>query len=367
MPSGQAKMKVYLAPLLFLAVAGCGRTSERDCLERGEPWCPLAATTEQRAFHVAVWSGKEVLIWGGYGKDQDTLFNTGLRIDPESGVVRPMSTKGAPEGRIYEIAAWTGRELLIWGGVAPHQQYDTGALYDPEADTWRPLLTPAGHHKASATWTGSELFAWSGRNDAGEPSRSGFLLNPETGVQREISSIGAPDVFGADVVPVGRQLVVSGGTNEGFGAASFDLDADVWRSINSEGAIPANFATIGFSFDDSAYFCADNLACAAYSLSTDAWTPFPVPNSPAGYGKAWALSASQLVLFGGQGGDNVPFDEDAVFDFTTKEWANLPAEGRPSPRWGSTLTAISDSRFFLWGGQREAFDLTEEGFVLTLP
>lgn len=359
-------MKHGIVSLLLLTAVGCGRTTTPECLDSQEDWCPLNSTTEPRAFHAAVWTGKEVLIWGGYGKDFQTFLNTGLRIDPKSGRIRPMTTHGAPEGRVDELAIWTGREMLIWGGRTPAKDFEDGTLYDPEADAWRPLNTDMGHQSAAAAWTGSELFVWGGTDELGMRSHSGFLLDPETGDTRSVNPEGGPDVPRPQIVALGSALVLCGGKFDNDATAVFDLMANEWRAINSDGIVPAEFGSAGFAFGDSAYFCGPHFECASYSPAEDAWTPFPVRGSTTGYGKAWALSSQRLVLFGGQTGNNVAVEEQGVYDFSAAEWSDLPAEGRPSPRWGSTLTNVADSSFLLWGGQREEFDLIEEGFILNL-
>ena len=50
----------------------------------------------------------------------------------------------APRGRA--AVAWTGRQLLVWGGVdlRPFRVYDDGSAYDPATDRWLPLPDEPG-------------------------------------------------------------------------------------------------------------------------------------------------------------------------------------------------------------------------------
>ena len=46
------------------------------------------------------------------------------------------------ERRIHEVTVWSGDELLIWGGVPNERgarQYADGAAYDPELNRWSML------------------------------------------------------------------------------------------------------------------------------------------------------------------------------------------------------------------------------------
>ena len=65
-------------------------------------------------------------------------------------------------------AAWTGRQLVVWGGQAPGGNWQAaaaGAAYDPAADRWE-VLPPApiaARFGASAVWTGREVLFWGGQ------------------------------------------------------------------------------------------------------------------------------------------------------------------------------------------------------------
>src|SRR6478672_1139771 len=67
-----------------------------------------------RIFHSMIWTGKEVLVWGG--GSEGMFFGHGLRIDPAAKDRTVMAEKGAPSGRWGHAAVWTGTEMLIWGG-----------------------------------------------------------------------------------------------------------------------------------------------------------------------------------------------------------------------------------------------------------
>ena len=72
--------------------------------------------------HTAVWTGSEMIVWGGY--DGGTFLNTGGRYNPSTNSWTATSTTGAPAGRSYHTAVWTGSEMIVWGGSANYQRFE---------------------------------------------------------------------------------------------------------------------------------------------------------------------------------------------------------------------------------------------------
>lgn len=125
-----------------------------------------------RAGHTLAWSGEELLVWGGMARAdagaRGEFFSDGAAYDPRSGHWRTLPP--APlEGRSEHGAAWTGDELLVWGGAGPTAHFSDGAAYDPVADSWRVIapspLSP--RQRPAAVWTGDELLVLGGSDYAG--------------------------------------------------------------------------------------------------------------------------------------------------------------------------------------------------------
>src|SRR5438552_5208528 len=76
-------------------------------------WHPIAeqGAPDARYFHTAVWTGSEMIIWGGSG-----LRDDGARYNPSPDTWTPVSDNGAPLPRSNHVAVWTGSEMLVWGG-----------------------------------------------------------------------------------------------------------------------------------------------------------------------------------------------------------------------------------------------------------
>ena len=68
------------------------------------------------------------------------LLNTGGRYSPTTDGLDVRTTNGTPLGRYWHTAVWTGGEMLVWGGynynAGPPYYLNTGGRYIPSADTW---------------------------------------------------------------------------------------------------------------------------------------------------------------------------------------------------------------------------------------
>ncbi len=70
------------------------------------------------------------------------------------------ATSGPPDGRVGHTAVWTGSEMIVWGGFEPGfflaTPFNTGGRYDPSTDNWTTTsLTsaPAARYDHTAVWT----------------------------------------------------------------------------------------------------------------------------------------------------------------------------------------------------------------------
>src|SRR5207245_2535091 len=109
-----------------------------------------------RYWHTAVWTGTEMIVWGGISSSGSNL-NTGGRYDPSTDSWTATSTIGAPSARTLPKSVWTGSEMIVWGGGNP-SLLNSGGRYNPGTDSWTATSTigaPAGRFFPTAVWTGS--------------------------------------------------------------------------------------------------------------------------------------------------------------------------------------------------------------------
>jgi len=121
-----------------------------------------------RISHTAVWSGTEMIIWGGYYYDpsyNEYYYNDGGRYDPVNNSWTATSTDNAPSARNNHAAVWTGTEMIVWGGGDAGGYFNTGGRYKPSADSWTATTTtnaPSARILFTAIWTGTDMIIWGG-------------------------------------------------------------------------------------------------------------------------------------------------------------------------------------------------------------
>jgi hypothetical protein len=100
----------------MILVLLCDDTGGRYNLDT-DSWTATSTTNgpSPRSTHTAVWTGSEMIAWGGY--DGFTFFDTGGRYNPVVDSWTPTSTVDAPSPRYYHTAVWTGSEMIVWGGA----------------------------------------------------------------------------------------------------------------------------------------------------------------------------------------------------------------------------------------------------------
>jgi N-acetylneuraminic acid mutarotase len=122
----------------------------------------LSGAPSARGWHTAVWTGSEMIIWGG-----TPGLNDGGRYNPAGDSWAALSPSGLA-GRSQHTAVWTGAEMIVWGGTPNNNtSLNDGARYNPGANSWTPVSGiggPAGRSQHTAIWTGSEMIVWGGNN-----------------------------------------------------------------------------------------------------------------------------------------------------------------------------------------------------------
>jgi len=173
--------------------------------------------------HPAVWTGTEMIVW------PSKAFNPGTN--------RWRTLPHAPTMDASGLVVWTGREVIGWGGGCCGDAFDDGAAYNPATNTWRKLAPSplAGSTAPVGAWTGHELVIFVGNLQPGGnpwPARlaRAAAYDPATNRWRRIAPLPEPR-GGARAVWDGHEVLVVGGAGE------------------AQGAKPAPVATVGFAYD----------------------------------------------------------------------------------------------------------------------
>jgi len=187
-----------------------------------DQWSPLnlANAPAVRSSATGVWIGNGVIIWGGVNElgslNSGALLSVAGNGLPTSW--RALSATKSPSSRIGHVAVWTGRKLLVWGGKAGGQWLGDGAAYDPVIDAWSAITAvnaPAARSGHGAVWTGQEMLIFGGETLSGTTA-DGAAYDPATDKWRPLSSAGGPQPrSGATLAWSGSELVVFAGIANG--------------------------------------------------------------------------------------------------------------------------------------------------------
>ncbi|MBI1745796.1 MAG: hypothetical protein HYR55_04315 [Acidobacteria bacterium] len=151
-----------------------------------DTWTPTLVPPDVRYLHAAVWTGTEMIVWGGYAGGP--TFNTGGRYDPITDTWMATSDGGAPSTRFYHTAVWTGTAMIVWGGDGGGF-LNTGGRYDPITDAWMAMSlsgAPSARNNHTAVWTGAAMIVWGGL-ERPTSTLGGGTIRPATPGRRRAS------------------------------------------------------------------------------------------------------------------------------------------------------------------------------------
>ena len=129
-----------------------------------DSWTLLSGVGAPRtALYSLVWTGSEMIAWSG------GTFG-GARYDPALDEWKAMATTGAPPSYRFSLAA--EGKMILWGGTEaepPFRQLDEGGVYDPDSDAWTEIPTacgPGSRGGGTLTWVDDGLVFWGGYLDS---------------------------------------------------------------------------------------------------------------------------------------------------------------------------------------------------------
>jgi hypothetical protein len=176
------------------------------------PWRRLPrAPIAGRISASVVWTGREMIVWGGVG-GHVPMRSDGAAYDPATRIWRRIVN--APPGITGGggLAAWTGRTMLVWASNSPTGPAGAAA-YDPRTNSWRRLPSgPLGSREGDASvWTGRELLIFGGHSGDSIATPTAAALEPRAGSWRTLRALNAVKGLIADgAVWNGREAFVSG-------------------------------------------------------------------------------------------------------------------------------------------------------------
>jgi hypothetical protein len=323
------------------------------------PLSPLSPRTEAAA---VVWTGRLLFVWGGAtGPDAGALLGDGAVWD--SSADRWRTLPRAPlSARTRTSAVWTGRQVIVWGGLdqvgssGSHAAAD-GAAWDPATNLWTPLPAAplGGRAEAIATWTGDRVILLGGRGavrtDAVREFTDGASFDPTAGTWRMLPDAVSPAGHGiewATAVMTDHDLLAwslwaaHAQTDPGIRTASgggelyrYDPAADRWSAVPSA---PGAFADVLEAFWTGTEIVARGFgswcdcrgpsgpeATSTYRPASNTWTALP-PDPLGADHQLSAWTSGGLLSFDGNGeyGSVRPGDA-STWSLATNTWTRLPS------------------------------------------
>jgi N-acetylneuraminic acid mutarotase len=315
-----------------------------------------------------VWTGKVAITWGGLVPSDfrfPVYLNTGRRYDPWTDSWTPTSTSSPASQRSGHSAVWTGNEMIVWGGaaVSTSTYLNSGGRYDPATDSWTATSTesaPAPRAGHTAVWGVDEMLVWGGGGSAGAPN-SGGRYDPRTDTWSPISDAGAPSLQAATWT--GRRLVVWGGTYETLHGAVYDPVTDHWTAMSTVNEPSARrLHTVvwtgsrvviwgGFTFSEDPYPHEEVTNTGGqYDPETDTWTLTSsdgAPSARARHSAVWA--GDRMVVWGGESLSSSRVQTGGRYDPAHDVWSPTTTDGAPPPTVLHSAVAAGSS-MLIWGG-----------------
>ncbi len=180
-------------------------------------WSMLPTTNAPtpRWQHTLVWTGTQAIVWGGYDGEGDTGFvDDGGIFTPSSNSWTPIHASPAMSARANHSAVWTGHEMIVWGGEGDDGVLRDGGRFNPSAGSWISLpdgLAPSARADHAAIWTGQRMVVFGGVDDVGVPLWSGALYDPAINSWRPLPMAPTPARAEPKAVWTGSQVIVWGG------------------------------------------------------------------------------------------------------------------------------------------------------------
>jgi N-acetylneuraminic acid mutarotase len=259
---------------------------------RTDIWRPVRfeGALAPRTEHRAVWTGEEMIIWGGRDAEHSAGVTTGARYNPRTDSWRSIAPAPGYTSPLYASMVWTGAEAIVWGGFPldfQRSEAGRGARWDPETDTWTEVTTegaPLQRNGQITLWTGVHMITWGGsnRNVSGE-QRDGGRYDPLSDTWTPLSLDGAPSERRAGGAAwTGNEMLVWGGTRDLPGGRSYEI------------------------FNDG----------AAYAPETDTWHALPTTPIEARVHETVLAAGAALIAWGGSTvhPPNLMFNEEVAND-----------------------------------------------------
>ncbi|MFA5794754.1 MAG: kelch repeat-containing protein [Candidatus Brocadiia bacterium] len=323
-------------------------------------WTPMSSLNapQGREEHTAVWSGTEMLAWGGFR--DTTFYSDGGRFNPTTNTWTPIASPSSLgiAARERHTAVWTGTEMIMWGGdIGFTSTLKSGARYNPTSNKWGSVSlsnSPAARTQHTSIWipavvtntTVSEtMISWGGYSGTAWLN-TGAIYNPRTNTWSSInSSLGnTPSIRAGHIAvwdDVYEQMIIWGGADGtnylNTGARYNPGSGGSWLSSTTTGApsVRSQHTAVwtgtemliwgGFNEDSGNVVRLQTGARYNSNPAGDSWTAITTASAPvsrSGHTAVWAPGYGMMV-WGGESAINVPLNTGSVYSTTANTWVTI--------------------------------------------
>ncbi len=358
-------------PVVCTPACAQGRTCMNGTCQKG--WVSMSAPPggfvgrSQAAYTVM---GQKLFVWGGVDQNGINL-NSGAIYDPGLDTWQATAVSAnTPSARVLATAVWTGSQVIVWGGRTADgaAEYKNGAFYDPVNNAWQPLpKDPMVARSGSIGFAyGNAAFFTLGW------TRNGSVL--DKGAQYQILGQNwfnaTNDLLGRLEHPgfavEGSKLYVVGGLDEQGQAqdagAVYDMTTNGWtlikvlpgRRYGAFSAYSGSRLWVWGGRDNNDVAATPGLTLEGGNLGT--WTAIATAGQPTNRwapqrrsGWAFAIDADDFALLAGRDLVGVFKTDGGVYDRAQNTWSGIPAwPSGLAHEWG--VGAWVNGQFITWGG-----------------
>ena len=162
---------------------------------------------------------------------------------------------------------------------------------------WEHVTLPegTGPYAGVIAWTGEELIFWGGDDSLSVPrGEPGLAYDLDTGMWRELSPSPKRATQGAASVWTGSELIICCGARSSFTAVSYDPVTDRWRALSDP---PTSGEYLEAVWTGDVMLVAGPGGVMSYDPVSDVWTEQPNPPRALGRLNAVAWTGSELVVW----------------------------------------------------------------------
>ncbi|WP_146159353.1 Kelch repeat-containing protein [Allonocardiopsis opalescens] len=338
-----------------------------------------ASPLHARVGHSSVLAEDSLLIWGGDFGDEHRPHADGAVLSLTGGGWNPIPP--APVApRTRHVAVWTGTEMIVWGGAtsapAPGHFARDGAAYHPGEDTWRPIApAPQERSSALAVATGGWMVIGGGRrSDRPTDALLSYAIADDhwhtTEVDIQVQAMAATGP--------GRVLLAGTDPDRTLAIRHYDADNDSTSVVPHDIDLTEPLRSLGLASDGqgSTYLLASDdtrthvahmsedgaVQTVATHDSVDLRPPIDLTQAGLNRGAMWISAARQIISLNGR--DLSTFDPDSgeLTHYRLTDHADYCGAG--------ATAALTAHHLITWGGrncQGADLTITNRGLRIQLP